>query len=178
MSTIEYIDLYERAQNNTNSKYHMFVFDIANSKTMDKKTRNNATLQMEQLMIKIYEEIRKMESYTKQKILIVGIDNIVTYKNQNKVMYKFGMLFEPFLFADTFGFTIYKDSISKDIILSIYEKYKKELNINFDFHISDAHYETNKWEEGNTLFFRGYCIDILANYHKDYIKKLIKKINV
>ena len=59
--------------------------------------------------------------------------------------------------------------------MSIYQKYKQELNISFDFHLADAYYETNKWEEGTELFFRGYCIDILSNYHKNYIEKVIKK---
>ena len=37
----------------------------------------------------------------------------------------------------------------------------------------DGYYETNKWEEGNLLFFRGYCIDMLSNYHKS--KKNLNK---
>ena len=82
---------------------------------------------------------------------------------------------EPFIFADTFGFTAYRDSISSEEVLFLYQKCKKELNIDFDFHIKDGYYETNKYEEGNKLFFRGYLIDILSNYHKDYYQKLIKK---
>lgn len=173
MSTYEYYDMFIERQDKGN--YHMFVFDIKDSKKMDKEKRKNASIQMQQLMHKIYNEIKEIERLSKTKILITNIDGIVPYEERNKVMNKFGMLFEPFLFADTFGFTIYKNTLSKETILSIYEKYKQELNITFDFHIADAYYETNKWEEGNKYFFRGYCIDILSNYHKEYNKILRKK---
>jgi len=173
MSTSEYYDMFIERQNK--GKYHMFVFDIKGSKKMDPKTRNNASLQMKKIMYKIYNEIKEIEEHSQTKILVMNIDGIVPYEESHKVMYKFGMLFEPFLFADTFGFTIYKNSLSKAKILSIYQKYKQELNITFDFHIADAYYETNKWEEGSDLLFRGYCMDILSNYHKDYNRVLRKK---
>ena len=64
--------------------------------------------------------------------------------------------------------------------MTIYEKCKRKLNIDFQFHTINGYYETNNWEEGNELFFRGYCIDILSNYHKnnnEHIKtKKYKKI--
>ena len=173
MSTSEYHDMFIERQNKGN--YHMFVFDISGSKKMNPHAREKATLQMEKLMYKIYNEIKQIEEHTKTKILVMDIDGIVPYEENHKVMYKFGMLFEPFLFADTFGFTIYRNSLPKEKIMSIYQKYKQELNISFDFHLADAYYETNKWEEGTELFFRGYCIDILSNYHKNYIEKVIKK---
>lgn len=172
MSTYEYYDMFINKQNKGN--YHMFVFDIIDSKKMPKETRYNATIQMQELMYKIYNKIKEIEKYSKTKILVINIDEIVPYEERKKVNNKFGMLFEPFLFADTFGFTIYRNSLPKEIILSIYKIYKQELNITFDFHIADAYYETNKWEEGNEYFFRGYCMDILSNYHKDYNKHLKK----
>ena len=46
------------------------------------------------------------------------------------------------------------------------EKYKQELNIPFEFHLADGYYETNKWEEGSELFFRGY----LWTYYQTTIK--------
>ncbi len=153
----------------------MFVFDICGSKKMDQQTRYRASIEIEKLMYKIYNEIKEIEKHQKNKILVINIDGIVPYEERYKAMHKFGMLFEPFLFADTFGFTIYRNSLPKEKILSIYKKYKQELNITFDFHIAEAYYETNKWEEGAEYFFRGYCMDILSNYHKDYNKPLINK---
>jgi len=51
---------------------------------------------------------------------------------------------EPFLFRDTFGFTIYRDSLDKAIIYNIYEYYKKELNIDFNFHKKETQENLNK----------------------------------
>lgn len=173
MSTSEYIDMFTERQDK--GIYHMFVFDIVNSKKMKPETRKNAQIQMKELMNKIYNEIKQIEVLSQEKILVMDIDSIVPYEEQQKVRYKFGMLFEPWIFGDTFGFTIYRNSLPKEVILSIYKKYKQKLNIPFDFHIADGYYETNKYEEGSDLFFRGYCIDILSNYHKDYYKHIRKK---
>lgn len=175
MSTSEYYDMFIERQNK--GIYHMFVFDISGSKKMNFETRRKATAQMQELMYKIYNEIQEIEKHSHKKILLIGIDGIVPYEENYKVMHKFGMLFEPFLFADTFGFTIYRNSLTKEKILSIYQKYKHELSITFDFHVADAYYETNKWEEGRDFFFRGYCMDILSNYHKEYNKHLVKRKN-
>ena len=175
MSTYEYTDMFIKRQDK--GKYHMFAFDIVGSKKLDQNIRRTGQIQMEQLMIKIYNTIKQIEQHSKIKILVMNIDGIVPYEERYKVNKKFGMLFEPWLFGDTFGFTIYRNSLPKEIILSIYEKYKQELNIPFDFHIADAYYETNKWEEGTELFFRGYCIDILSNYHKESNKTLRKENN-
>ena len=174
MSTYEYSDMFIESQDK--GKYHMFVFDIVGSKKMAPETRRLAQIQMEELMKKIYNEIKQIEEFSKTKILVMDIDGIVPYEESQRVMYKFGMLFEPWIFGDTFGFTIYRNSLPKEIILSTYKKYKQELNITFDFHIAEGYYETNKYEEGSELFFRGYCMDILSNYHKDYYKHLIKKL--
>lgn len=175
MSTYEYTDMFIERQDK--GKYHMFVFDIINSKKMTPNTRRNAQIQMEQLMKQIYNEIKQIEINLQTKILVINIDDIVPYEERQKVDKKIGMLFEPWIFGDTFGFTIYRDSLPKEIILSIYEKYKQELNITFDFHIADGYYETNKWKERKAFFFRSYCLDILSNYHKDYYKHLRKKLN-
>ena len=154
MSTFEYYDMFRERQDK--GKYHMFVFDIVNSKKMDLQTRINATYQMEKLMLNMYNTIKLIEERQK--------------RDRN-----FGLLYEPFLFADSFGITIHKNSLSKEKFLNIYQNHKQELNIDFNFHIADGFYETNKWEEGADLLFRGYCIDILSTSHKDYIKELIKK---
>ena len=121
MSSFEYTDMFIESQDK--GKYHMFVFDIVGSKKLDFETRRKSQIQMEELMNKIYNEIKQIEDLSQTKILVMDIDGIVTYEEQQKVMYKFGMLFEPWIFGDTFGFTIYRDSLPKEIILTIYEKY-------------------------------------------------------
>ena len=54
---------------------------------------------------------------------------------------------EPFKIGDMFGFTIYRDSLDKDTILSIYEYFKCSLDIDFEYHLADGYYETNNYEE-------------------------------
>lgn len=163
MSTSEYFDLYEKAQ--TNGKYNMFCFDIVDSKKMSSQSRQVAQNEMIKLMLKMYSDIKEIELKTNKKILVTN-DGIVQYGYTS--LNKIGMLVEPFILGDMFGFTVYRDSIEKELILELYKKNKEELKIDFDFHIKDGYYETNKYEEGNILFFRGYCIDILSNYHKEY----------
>ena len=87
-------------------------------------------------------------------------EDVVSYKERNLVNKKFGLLFEPFLFADTFGFTVYTGSISEEEICDIFFKCKSELEIDFDFHINNLYYETNDYGMGGNFFFRGYAIDI------------------
>lgn len=163
MSTFEYNDLYLKSQET--GQYHIFIFDIIGSKNMTYKYRNEAQIKMIKLMTKIYETIEKIEKTTKRKILVFDKD-FVTFKSN--IPYKgFGFKQEPFLFGDTFGFTIYRDTLDKDTIYKIYNYYKKELEINFNFHLADGYYETNDYTEGNTKYFRGYCIDLLSVLHKE-----------
>ena len=174
MSSFEYIDLYKKAQ--SNGKYHMFTFDIVDSKKMKSSTRWLSQQKMINLMLKIYNHIENIEIETNRKILMME-EGIVLYGEYDNMKNKFGLLMEPFVFGDTFGFTIYRDSLSYEEIMNIYKCYRQELNIDFDFHIKDGYYDTNDWCRGNKLFFRGYCIDILSNYHKDKnpLKKMLTK---
>lgn len=48
----------------------------------------------------------------------------------------FGLKQEPFIIENMFGFTVYRDSISTETIYYLYEKYKEELGIEFDFHLA------------------------------------------
>ena len=178
MSMYEYNDLFLKCQNT--GLYHVFIFDIKDSKKMDKSTRIEATNKIIKLMTKIYKTLKKIEISTNRKILVFEND-FVTYKSRKNAK-GFGVKQEPFMFADTFGFTIYRDSIEKRIIYYIYEYYKKLLDIDFDFHIADGYYQTNDYSHGGTLYFRGYCIDLLSTIHKKEtvyeINKVKKKIKL
>lgn len=162
MSTNEYHDLYLKCQNT--GKYHMYVFDMIGSKKMPFDYRRKAQEKMIMLMNMIYEHIEYIEKYANRKILVFE-DDFVLYKRG--LPYRgFGFKQEPFLFGDTFGFTIYRESLSRETIYSIYDHYKKELNIDFDFHLADGYYETNDYSKGGVEYFRGYCMDLLSNFHK------------
>lgn len=173
MSTYEYFDLCERAQNNSNSKYQVFVFDIVGSKNMGREERYDAYYKMEELMLKMYTEVENKEKVDGKKILLK--EDVVPYEERNKVNKKFGLLFEPFIFADTFGFTVYRGSISLGEVLDIYNRLKCELGITFDFHTNNLYYETNDYGEGGEYFFRGYAIDIASTLHKDYMSGIKRK---
>jgi len=121
------------------------------------------------LMNKIYTTIEKIEHKNDKKILVFE-EGFVTYES-GKEHKGFGFKREPFLFGDTFGFTIYRDSLDKEIIYHIYKYYKNILDIDFKFHIADGYYETNDYSLGNKLYFRGYCMI----YYPHYTKKKQKK---
>ena len=172
MSTFEYNDLYLKCQDT--GKYHMFVFDIVESKKMSKQERIIAQNKMIKLMTRIYKTIEKIQETTNRKILVFEED-FVTYES-GKDFKGFGLKIEPFLFADTFGFTIYRDSLDKDVIYYIYEYFKKSLDIDFEFHVQNGSYETNDFVEGIYKYFRGYCIDILSNLHKKETIEELEKV--
>lgn len=169
MSTYEYIDLCEKAQND-GSLYQVFTFDIIDSKKMSKEDRNIASYKIDALMFKMYDEILDIEKREKRKILLK--EGVVPYKDRHLVSKKFGLLYEPFIFADTFGFTVYNGSISEEEILEIFDKKKLEVGIDFSFHSHNLCYETNDYCLGNKLFFRGYAIDICSALNKPLYSKI------
>ena len=172
MSTYEYIDLCKKAQNEK-SKYRVFTFDIVNSKKMSKEDRNIASYKMDALMFKMYNEILNIEKRENRKILLK--EGVVPYRDRHLVSKKFGLLYEPFIFADTFGFTVYNGSISEEEVLEIFDKCKLELKIDFYFHAYNLCYETNDYCLGNGLFFRGYAIDICSTLNKPIYSKIMIK---
>lgn len=177
MSTSEYHDLYLKCQDT--GKYHMFVFDIVGSKKMSSTYRNIAQIKMMSLMNSLYSEIERIER-EKQKKILVFEEDFVSFKS-GKRHKGFGLKQEPFLLGDTFGFTIYRDTLDRETIYLLYETLKSKLDIDFDFHISDGYYETNDYSEGNTKYFRGYCLDLLSNFHKERtiseLNKVKKQVN-
>lgn len=168
MSYNEYNDMFLKCQEV--GLYHVFTFDIKNSKGMNNLIRLEAQKKLYLLANKMYEEIEKIEQIRHQKILL----NIQEFDNL-----MMGINKEPFFFGDMFGFTMYRDSLMKEEVINIFNKLIFENNIKFSFHISDGYYETNKYSEGNKLYYRGYCIELVSNLHKkeqeSIRKKLIKK---
>ena len=164
MSYEEYIDLFVGSQET--GIYHMYTFDIVKSREMDVVLRQASQEKLVVLMEKMYQELENLEIALNRKILV-----------KEDTINRFNNLPEPFLYGDAIGFTVYRDSISREIIIDLFEKICNELNIDFSFHISDGYYETNKYEEGGELFFRGYAFSIISNLHKNRIQKLIKKFH-
>ena len=172
MSAYEYNDLFLKCQET--GKYHVFTFDIEGCKNIDSKTRYDNQDKMVKLMKCIYTAIQDIEKKTNKKILVFE-DDFVSFDSGFPTK-GYGMKQEPFKIGDMFGFTIYRDSLDKEVILSIYEYFKKSLGIEFNFHIADGYYETNDYLEGRTKYFRAYCIDLLSNLHKPYNNGIRKKL--
>ena len=171
MSTYEYNNLFLKCQDI--GRYHVFTFDIESSKKMDNKTRMDAQVKLIKLMKGIYKTLEEIQKKTSKKILVFE-EGFVSFDSGLPVR-GFGMKQEPFIIGDTFGFTIYRDSLDDDVVLSIYEYFKTSLNIDFNIHVSDGYYETNDYSLGGIKYFRGYCIDLLSNMHKkDTIEDLNK----
>lgn len=170
MSTFEYNDLFLLAQDS--GKYHVFTFDIVGSKKMDTQTRRDAQIKSIKLIKGIYSVLSNIQEKLNRKILVFE-DGFVPFDSPLP-RYEFGMKQEPFILGDVFGFTIYRDSLDTDTVLSIYEYFKESLEIDFEYHLANGYYETNNYAEGGTKCFRGYCIDLLSNYHKE---NTIKDLN-
>ena len=164
MSTFEYNDLFLLAQNT--GKYHVFTFDIVGSKKMTPEIRRIAQVKSIQLIKGIYDVLRELEEKLGRKILVFE-ERFVSL--DEPLPYEFGLKQEPFVIGDVFGFTVYRDSIDNDVVWSIYQYFRESLNIDFDYHLADGYYETNEYAEGGTKYFRGYCIDLLSNYHKESV---------
>ena len=166
-----YIDLFLKCQEK--GKYRIFTFDIKNSKQM--KNRYLAQLQIFSLIDNIYSDLKQLEIKLDRKILL-DEEGYTHYTQKNNV--GFAYKYEPFVFGDMVGLTIYNNSIDNDIVYQIFEKNKKKLNIDFDFHINSGVYETDDYGLGNKECFRGYCIKIVSNLHKseyNYLRESLEK---
>ena len=173
MSTHEYNDLFLKCQNT--GIYHVFTFDIAGSKKMERKTRYDAQYKIMELAMMMYKIIEKKELKENKKILV--FEDEFTKLGEYRLNV-FGYKQEPFIFGDLIGLTVYRDSITTQEVIDIFNKCKKKLEIDFEFHIADGYYETNDWVEGKNKYFRGYCIDLLSNLHKPYNEEVRKKLQL
>lgn len=68
MFSTEYIDLFIKAQET--GIYHMYTFDIVDSKEMPREVRQLAQEKMVVLMEKFYKEIEKIEQCFNKKFLL------------------------------------------------------------------------------------------------------------
>ena len=171
MSTSEYNDLFIKCQDT--GIYHIFTFDIKNSKKMIKEQRLIVQYRLIELAIMMYKMIQEIELRKNKKILVFGND--FTKLNESRLN-MFGYKQEPFIYGDVIGFTVYRNTITEKEVLDIFNKCIIALDINFEFHLANGYYETNDWALGNNQYFRGYCIDLLVNLHKPYNEKIRKEL--
>lgn len=170
MSTHEYNDLFLKCQ--STGLYHVFTFDIKNSKEMDNKPREIARQKLLKFITLFYNKLYIKECEENKEILL----NNKNYSFLGERSNGFGMKVEPFILGDLVGLTVNRDSITKSEMVEIYNECIKEVGIDFEFHIADGYYETDDWCEATHKYFRGYCIDLLSNLHKPYNRRLRKKL--
>lgn len=180
MSHLEYYDLYYKCQNY--APYHLFLFDIKNSKDIMIDKNNNYISDIALLIETVYRKIEELEKIQNRQILhrsnIISRSelkecekNIFYFKYQNRPDTN-----DPFQnLGDIIGLTIIRDTLTVDEVYMIFDETKKELNITYDFHYLNCFYETDDYKERNTKLFRGYAIQILANSHKNKKNKQKKK---
>lgn len=168
MSTLEYNDLFLKCQDT--GLYHVFTFDIKDSKNLE--NREEIQFKIIELIKNIYKRIQVQEQQENKRILVFEND----FVNLGEKTNGFGFKQEPFILGDVVGLTTYRDSIQTEEVLKIFEEEKNKLNLNIDFHIADGYYETNDYTEGREKYFRGYCIDLLSNLHKEKNKNIRNKI--
>lgn len=168
MSYTEYKDLFHKAQNQ--GRYHMFVFDIKNSRSYWKNTGELAFVEQisKELILKIYKRLEKLQNERNKIILhknkvFINIDDLHPFGASHR---------EPFQFGDMFGFTVIRDSIDKEEIYQIFEEEKTKRNIYWDFHMMDGYYETDNYGEGFDKYYRGYCMQQLEELSKTKKHKL------
>ena len=169
MSSFEYNDMFLKCQKT--APYHVFTFDIVESKKMDRETRQKAQYKMRELALLNYKMLEYIEKKRNIKILVRPFDTLSEYQIGYTQTDK-----EPVIIGDLTYFTIYRDSLTREEVIDIFECCMHLLDVDFKFHYADAYYETHYWNEGKTKYFRGYCIQMLSELHKPYNKKLRKEL--
>lgn len=176
MSTSEYNDLFLKCLSTT-APYHVYTFDIKDSKKMEDKTREIARQKLLKFITLFYNKLYKKGIDENKEILISNPN----YAFLGGYSDGFGMKVEPFILGDLVGLTVNRDSITKSEMMRLYNECIKEVDIDFEFHIADGYYETDDWCEAREKYFRGHCIDLLSNLHKPYneeLRKTLKKTNI
>lgn len=162
MSYFEYDDLYLKAQKR-NAKFIAFVFDIKNSKSMDKNTRYIAQIKTIETIDLMIKKTNELENNTNKKILInespvQKLDNIINMKDKT-YMY----LNNPcILFGDSFCFYCYNNSISVNDFKILFKKCCEKCKNNTKYHFNYGKFETLKYEEANEKYYIGYIVEKLS----------------
>ncbi len=174
MSYDEYLDLYLKAQKNTDALYYVVSFDVVDSKLMPVEERTALQYNIDSIMKYVYCKILEKEIELKRQILIKDNRFVRPWIQHDSNVHC--VFCDPYILGDNFQFTVLRDTMTKEDIIELVNECEKKLNIKVDFHIADGYYETNEYGEGNTKFYRGYCLETLGTLHKLDIKKKINRL--
>ncbi|MBR2137857.1 MAG: hypothetical protein IJ966_00950 [Bacilli bacterium] len=169
MSSIEYKDLFVKCQFNKDACYHVFCYDIVDSKNISSEL-NEYRFSFIKLAYKMRSVLEEMEKARNKRIVIDTSEFDERFLNN-------GVYKDPFILGDAFCITIYRGSISEEEVNFLFYDLVSEFGIPFEFHLANGYYETNDYCKGNKLLWRGYAVDILMNLHKEYysdVRRLVK----
>ena len=172
MAYNEYLDLYFKAQKNEKAPYYVVSFDTVNSKNISPDDRKSLQNNIFVITKYVYSKLLEKEKETGKKIII---DDESFFRPWDIKEDANGNFMDPVIYGDSFQFTVLRDTISKEEIISLVNECSKTLDIKEEFHISDGYYETNEYSDGNKKLFRGYLLQILANLHKEEIQNEFKR---
>ncbi|MDD2378035.1 MAG: hypothetical protein PHD10_05040 [Bacilli bacterium] len=166
MAYEEYNKMFLKCQDT--GPYKLYAYDVKGSRNLRDP---NLVTNLYKLILLVMAKIRELE--TERKILY-DKDDLIYYGSNIPCID--GNIREPMLVGDAIAFTVYRDSITDDVVDKIFEESKQELGINYEFHKANGYYETNNWGEGNKKYFRGYCFALLTEMHKPGNSKVLRKI--
>lgn len=166
----KYYDIYLLAQKNLDALYYVVSFDIVNSKLLSPKERYQAQINIIMIVKYVYDKLLESEKKLNKQVVLKDKRFVRPWDIKNKYN---GNFIDPLIFGDSFSFTVMRDTVTKDEIVNLVNKCKESINMKENFHIADGYYETNEYEEGNRILYRGYCLQILQNMHKPTIKQKI-----
>ena len=167
MSWQEYVSLVPHA--NLVGKYHLFTFTLCNSSDYPNDVRSEIQKDLIEIIQELYRRIGLIEEDTFTKITVYE-KNFVHFGEKPRFL-GLGLLVEPFVFNNSIGVTVYRDSIDTEVVYDLFDEVKDASNPGLDFNKADCYYETNDYSKGLNKFFRGYAISYLVNKQNKVNKK-------
>jgi len=163
MSYEEYNDLFAKAQKNKKAEYLAFIFDIKNSKLMDKKTRRLAQIKSFNTFNLMIKYFKVLEEKSETKILVEDLP-VLKVNNITKPKNKFlNYLNNPCVaFGDSFAFYCYNGAISSREFENIFKYCARICNNKTEYHITFGKFETLSYNEANSKYYIGYIVEKLA----------------
>lgn len=180
MSYDEYRDLFLKAQKNDLAPYKMFVLDIKGCRFLGSEglVAQRKTMETINLMVQKILQIEKINGY---EILVK--DNGFIFKEslfQSPDTSVDALLNNPvILLGDAFHFSTYKDSITDDEFINLFQYAAKKLDNKYTYHFFSGNFETINYKESLEKYYIGYCAAELSenkrNVKFDISKDRIEK---
>ena len=155
MSYSEYKEEFIKAQGNTDAPYRMFVFDIKDSKKMDRTTRCDAQIKSIDTLRMLTSVLLGLEQDTGRYILARD-ERIKINKDINLVS---PILSNPCVNAgDSFVLSIFSYSLTDKEVANLFAKCAKEVGNGYAYSLSIGNFETTDYALATEKCFIGHCM--------------------